>query len=118
MPTSCAAWCGPRSSPTIVRRAAQREHWRETYVGMVEEDGTVLEGFVDLVFREDDGTLVVVDYKTDAIPDAAVAARTAYYGPQVRAYERATSTATATRVRSVLLFLNPEGAVESSPPSG
>ncbi len=100
----------------IVRRAADREHWRETYVGMVDEDGTVLEGFVDLVYREDDGTLVVVDYKTDAIPDAAVGARTTYYAPQLQAYERATSVATTQSVRSVLLFLNPEGAVESSLP--
>ncbi|MDX6309550.1 MAG: hypothetical protein QOI06_2596 [Nocardioidaceae bacterium] len=100
----------------IVRRAAAREHWRETYVGMVNDDGTVLEGFVDLVYREDDGSLVVVDYKTDAIPRGAIDARTTYYGPQLRAYERATSTATKAPVRSVLLFLNPAGAVETTVP--
>ena len=28
----------------------------------------VLEGYVDLIYRDDDGTLVIVDYKTDAMP--------------------------------------------------
>ena len=49
--------------------AAARPHWRETYVA-VPVEGITLEGYVDLVYRDDDG-LVVVDYKTDAIGDAA-----------------------------------------------
>ena len=40
----------------VVQRAAAREHWRESYVGTLQPDGTVLEGFVDLIYREDDGT--------------------------------------------------------------
>lgn len=28
---------------------------------MVQEDGTVLEGFVDFIYREDDGSLVIVE---------------------------------------------------------
>src|SRR5262249_11319473 len=50
--------------PTVARAAA-RPHWRETYVA-VPFDGITLEGYVDLVFRDDDG-LVIVDYKTDAV---------------------------------------------------
>ncbi len=73
-------------SSEVVQRAAVREHWRESYVGMLREDGSILEGFIDLVYREDDGSLVIVDYKTDDIPDEAVAARSAYYAPQLRAY--------------------------------
>jgi ATP-dependent exoDNAse (exonuclease V) beta subunit len=92
----------------VVRRAAGRAHWRESYVGMLEDDGTVLEGFVDLIYREDDGRLVVVDYKTDAVPAAAIDARTAYYAPQVHAYERATRVASGETVETVLLFLHPE----------
>ena len=55
----------------VVTRAAARRYWRETYVA-VPFDGITLEGYVDLVFRDDDG-LVVVDYKTDAVdePDTA-----------------------------------------------
>ena len=70
----------------VVKRAAARDHWRESYVGMVRPDGTVLEGFVDLIYREDDGSLVIVDYKTDDAPDAALPARVGYYAPQLNAY--------------------------------
>ena len=77
----------------VVKRAAVREHWRESYVGMVEEDGTVLEGFVDLIYREDDGSLVIVDYKTDDAPDTALPSRMEYYAPQVNAYRTIVETA-------------------------
>ncbi|MCF8783466.1 UvrD-helicase domain-containing protein [Rhodococcus ruber] len=49
-----------------VRRAATREHWRELpLAGVPADSDTVVEGIADLVYREDDGTLVIVDYKTD-----------------------------------------------------
>ena len=73
---------GPALASRTVRRAAARPHWRETYVA-VPLEGITLEGYVDLVFRDDDG-LVVVDYKTDAVDDeAALAARLAHYRVQV-----------------------------------
>ncbi|MBA2574631.1 MAG: UvrD-helicase domain-containing protein [Nocardioidaceae bacterium] len=91
----------------VVKRAAVRPHWRESYVGTVQEDGTILEGLVDLIYREDDGSLVVVDYKTDAIPSAAVATRSQFYAPQIRAYLATVGKATDSRVAGQLLFLNP-----------
>ena len=48
----------------------------------------MLEGYTDLIYREDDGSLVVVDYKTDDIPPRAVPARAAYYAPQMTAYRQ------------------------------
>ena len=94
----------------VVQRAAEREHWRESYVGTVQEDGRVLEGFVDLIYREDDGSLVIVDYKTDDIPDAAIPARTAYYQPQLDAYRRMLSDAVEGTVADpTLVFLHPKG---------
>jgi ATP-dependent exoDNAse (exonuclease V) beta subunit len=90
----------------VVQRAAEREHWRESYIGTLQPDGTVLEGFVDLIYREDDGTLIIVDYKTDAIPAAALDARVAYYAPQIQAY----SNILPNTGRPVLLFLAPTGA--------
>lgn len=98
----------------VVRRAAARPHWRETYTGTANADGVVVEGFIDLIYRDGDDTLVVVDYKTDAIPAGAVGARTSYYAPQLKAYEYALAAATGAAVRSVLLFLNPVGAIESA----
>jgi ATP-dependent exoDNAse (exonuclease V) beta subunit len=92
----------------VVKRAAAREHWRESYVGTVQPDGTVLEGFVDLIYREDDGRLTIVDYKTDAIPAAALDSRVAYYAPQLQAY----AAILPNTGPPVLLFLNPGGAIE------
>jgi ATP-dependent exoDNAse (exonuclease V) beta subunit len=88
----------------VVQRAAAREHWRESYVGTVRDDGTVLEGFVDLIYREDDGSLVVVDYKTDVVPEAALALRRKYYQPQMDAYVETLATATDADARGALLF--------------
>ncbi|HEX6325605.1 MAG TPA: UvrD-helicase domain-containing protein [Jiangellaceae bacterium] len=98
-------------SSDVVRRAASRPHWRETYVGTVVGD-RVLEGFIDLVYEDDDG-LVIVDYKTDTVPLAALDRRVAYYRPQVAAYVTGLAAATGRPVvRAVLLFLSPSGAAE------
>jgi len=95
----------------VVQRAAARPHWRESYVGTVQDDGTVLEGFVDLIYREDDDSLVVVDYKTDDAPDAALPDRVAYYAPQVNAYASMLSAATGAAVGPpVLVFARQTGS--------
>lgn len=99
----------------LVRHAATRQHWRETFVGTVDLPGAgarVLEGFIDLMFRDDDGTLVIVDYKTDAIPAGAIGSRDAYYRPQVEAYAKAIEQATGSAPRAHLLYLHPQGAVD------
>jgi ATP-dependent exoDNAse (exonuclease V) beta subunit len=99
----------------VVRRAASKRHWRELYVGIPIETRTdpvpsseprLLEGFVDLVFEDDDG-LVVVDYKTDRIagPDTVNATAT-YYRPQIAAYAAALERSCGQHVsRCVLLLL-------------
>lgn len=91
----------------VLQRAATRPHWRETYVG-TEVDDTLVEGYVDLLYRDDDG-LILVDYKTDQ--DAGPVALAAYE-TQLGVYARAIADATEEPVvRSVLLFLRPDGAV-------
>ncbi len=99
--------CRQALASDIVQRAAARSHWRETYVGTVLDDGTVLEGFIDLVYREDDGSLVVVDYKTASAPTGALSQRVDTYLPQMAAYAEALSRATGGPVtQAVLLFLS------------
>ncbi|GLZ51349.1 UvrD-helicase domain-containing protein [Actinomycetospora sp. NBRC 106378] len=91
----------------VVQRAALRPHWRETYVGTM-VDGKLVEGYIDLLYRDDDG-LVIVDFKTDSsvTPETLVA-----YERQLHVYERALSNAAGeTVVRSFLLFPRPGGAV-------
>lgn len=51
-----------RSTP--VQRAADREHWLELPV-VTPHNGMTLEGIIDLMYREDDETLVIADFKTD-----------------------------------------------------
>jgi len=54
----------------IVKRSATRRAWREVYVsGTLEMDGAsvILEGFIDLIYELEDGSLCIVDYKTDAV---------------------------------------------------
>jgi ATP-dependent helicase/nuclease subunit A len=104
-----AAFARSALASGLVRRAARHRHWRETYVATELDDGALLEGFVDLVFEDDDGTLVVVDYKTDVLPSALVDERVAHYAPQIRAYHRALAAATGAEVAGHLLFLNRRG---------
>jgi ATP-dependent exoDNAse (exonuclease V) beta subunit len=95
----------------VVRRACARPFWRETYVAVPIDDMT-LEGYVDLVYRDEDG-LVVVDYKTDAVDGDALDARLAHYRVQAAAYALAVSEAAGERVvRCILCLLRPEGALE------
>jgi len=98
----------------IVRRAATRQHWRESFVGTVLDDGTVVEGLVDLMYRKDDGTIVVVDYKTDDIPAAAIGVRTEYYRPQIIAYLGCLRASGILVPKGVLLFLSPFRRAEAS----
>ena len=91
----------------IARRAvASGRFWREVPVAAPVGDGA-LEGFIDLLFEEDDG-LVVVDYKTDAVgaEDTADAARG--YELQAGAYALAIERAVGRPVKEIVfLFLRP-----------
>lgn len=91
----------------VVQGAAARPHWRETYVGTL-VDEKLVEGYIDLLYRDDDG-LVIVDFKTDSY----VAPETlAAYERQLHVYERALSDSVAESIsRSILLFPRPEGAL-------
>jgi ATP-dependent helicase/nuclease subunit A len=96
----------------VVRAAAARPHWREVYACTPLGD-RLLEGYVDLLYRDADG-LVVVDHKTSASADPAeLARRVDGYRLQGAAYAVAVGRATAEPVvRVVFLFLTPDGAVE------
>ncbi len=104
--------CSNALAMDVVQRAASRRHWKETYVGALRDDGVLVEGFIDLIYEEDDGSLVVVDYKADAVPAAAVTARAQHYAPQVDAYLDAVERATGRQAgRAVLAFVHPMAQV-------
>lgn len=71
---------------------------RETPVTLLDEDGVLVEGVVDLAFEED-GVWTAVDFKTDA----ELEGRLDPYRHQVGIYARAIERATGKSVRGVLL---------------
>ncbi len=87
-----------------LQRAATRQHWQELKIAVPFGD-KVLEGVVDLLFREDDNTLTIVDFKTDV---SVSEARLNSYWEQLRLYAEAVAGATGSRVTSAkLLFCRP-----------
>ena len=94
-------------SDIVMRAVRSGKLWREVPVAVAVGKG-VLEGFIDLLFQEDDG-LVVVDYKTDYI-DAGEREEQAVekYRIQAGSYALAIRRATGEPVKEiVLLFLQP-----------
>ena len=97
------------AAPAVLE-AAGCPHWREVYVAAPVGD-TLLEGYIDLLYRAADG-LVVVDYKTDHLPDdASLEARLEHYSRQGAAYALAVERVTGQPVsRCVFVFCSPAGA--------
>ena len=87
-------WFDRARAATDVRREAPLSH--------VQADGALLEGVVDLAFREEksgQGSWTVVDFKTDV----ELASRRAEYALQVALYARALSAATGEPAEGALL---------------
>ncbi|AFR49077.1 UvrD-helicase domain-containing protein [Gordonia sp. KTR9] len=90
-----------------VRRAADREHWREMQLAGLGPDGTtVIEGIADLIYREDDGSLVVVDYKTDVGVSATTLEQ---YWSQLSIYAHLVTTVAGERVSALKLVFSRAG---------
>ncbi len=104
-------------SPLVHRALESGRWWRETPVAGPVGDG-IVEGFIDLLFEEEDG-YVVVDYKTDAVrTDEDIDRAMGRYRLQGGSYALALSKATGLNVKEVsFLFLEPrrEVAVEDLP---
>jgi len=93
--------CGVLGHDLLIRaRQAEKKGTcrRESPVSVLEADGTLVEGQVDLAFEDDQGW-VVVDFKTDAFPGREVDA----YRRQVAVYVSALAVATGRPARGVLL---------------
>ena len=76
-----------------------------------EDPPTVLEGVIDLAFRESDGW-VVADYKTDVGTDPDFADRREAYRRQVELYAQAWSLLTGDTVKERVLFFTAQGRTE------
>jgi ATP-dependent helicase/nuclease subunit A len=88
--------------PVVKRAVATGRYYREVFVSTPLE-GTLFEGFVDLLFEEADG-LTVVDYKTDSLETGEELTQgKERYALQVGAYAMAVQRATGKPVRRVVL---------------
>ncbi|HEX6939662.1 MAG TPA: UvrD-helicase domain-containing protein [Longimicrobiales bacterium] len=74
----------------------------------------VVEGVIDLAFRENDGAWVICDFKTDAVDDPAVrAARVALYRRQVDMYAACWERLTGEPVKQRVLLFTSDGTEEA-----
>ena len=91
-------------------------YWREVYVG-APVAGTVVEGFIDLLYEGPEG-YVVVDYKTDALPAGdAIEAAVQRYRLQAATYAALLSQVLDRPVaRAILVFLHGRGVTEREIP--
>ena len=93
--------------PVMHRARSAARLWRELPVWF--PDGAdLVEGIVDLVFEEEGG-LILVDYKTDHIADAQALAQAAHHAPQLQLYGRGLAQATGLPVRERLVLFTSLG---------
>ena len=95
-------------SGPLARALAADELWREVPYTMHVAGGYAT-GRIDLVFREHD-ELVVLDWKSDSVGPASVAAAAEIHRPQAEAYAAALTAATRTPVREVIFVFPRAGA--------
>jgi ATP-dependent helicase/nuclease subunit A len=94
---AAAATVAALRHPLLRRAAASADCRREVPVSQLLADGSLLEGTVDLAFREE-ATWVVVDFKSDAHPEEEPR-----YRSQIAAYVDAIRAATGEPGRGVIL---------------
>jgi RecB family exonuclease len=92
------------------RLAAASAVHREHAFAFVLTDGPLLNGFVDVIAQEPDGTALIVDYKSDHVGDSDLQALVeASYGAQRRIYALAALRAGAPAVEVAHVFLERPG---------
>ncbi|MCH1615598.1 MAG: PD-(D/E)XK nuclease family protein, partial [Acidimicrobiales bacterium] len=94
----------------IIKSAARQRHWRELYVA-APVNGLVLEGYIDLMYQEDDtNELILIDYKTDQITDLTAEDKVSQYRLQGAAYAFAVEATTGQQVKEMkFVFLSSDG---------
>jgi ATP-dependent helicase/nuclease subunit A len=102
------------ASPTVKLAAISDACWREVPFGIVDADDALTFGRMDLIYREDD-RLVIVDYKTDMVPNGVSVAVQGHRG-QAEVYARAAKAATGLDVDRVVFVFARAGGAEAAIP--
>jgi ATP-dependent exoDNAse (exonuclease V) beta subunit len=96
--------------PVMARARRSPRIWRELRLWFTEGEELV-EGVVDLAFEEE-GELVVVDYKTDSIAAEQAIHQAAHHAPQLQLYGRGLVQATGMKLRErIVLFTTTSQAI-------
>jgi ATP-dependent helicase/nuclease subunit A len=101
-----------------VAAARGRRAWRELWVaaplieGVAAEstDVPTIEGAIDLIYETDEGSLVVVDYKTDRVEGSTLESKAQPYVLQLGAYAWAVEKLTGRSVSKAVLVFSSEAA--------
>ena len=73
------------ASPTVAAASASSS-WREAWVAAEVADGAEVEGAIDLIIRNPDESVTIVDYKTDRVSGEDLNERAKGYEPQLAGY--------------------------------
>ncbi len=95
---------------STVQRARSLQSWKEMYVAATVAE-TLIEGYIDLLMRDETGRLVIADYKTDHIAyDEQWSSRLAKYRDQLAAYAVALEAIVGERPKQGVLIICTTGA--------
>ncbi len=76
------------------------------------EEKILLQGTIDCFFREKDGNIVLLDYKTDRISERDIISRAEKYAIQLRYYKKGLEAITDTKIKEAYIcFLHSDKAV-------
>ena len=90
----------------IIREVSTREHLKEIYVAAPLVEGKLIYGYIDLVFQDSNGELVIIDYKTVKNLDAFEENKDKHHR-QMAAYSLALEQSTARSVSRCVLVVLP-----------
>lgn len=87
----------------ILQRAVESANYEKEVPFAYKDNGTIFEGVMDVVFKEEDG-LVVLDFKTDLVEKNELNLKIEHYQPQVKVYSDAIKTIFGQPPKEVILF--------------
>jgi ATP-dependent helicase/nuclease subunit A len=100
---------------TFIQRILKSDAYYKEIPFAFKQNGTIIEGKIDVVFREGDA-MRVVDFKTDRISSKDLKVRAERYRPQAAVYSDAIEAVTGAKVEEVIFyFVAPDETVSLSP---
>jgi len=87
----------------VLQRVIKSSSYQKEVPFTYKNNGTIFEGVMDVVFKEED-SLVVLDFKTDLIKKDDLNSKVDHYKPQVQVYSDAIETIFGIAPKEVILF--------------